>query len=112
MGASIASLCCMVDTNRPLCLCSNAHFRSRFEAAIVSIRRQGENLQGKLGDVQLAPGDELLFDAGAGFDEHAEVVSDNLESVKEDGEQHAREFMFAFSVEGASFFVHDGLALL
>jgi hypothetical protein len=81
--------------------CRNAHFRSRFDAAIVSIRRAGESLQGKFGDVTLQAGDELLFDAGGAFDEHSSEVVANLDKVQEDGGQQEREFMFAFSVDRA-----------
>ncbi|MEX1221483.1 MAG: SLC13 family permease [Idiomarina sp.] len=42
-------------------------FRARFDAAVVAIRRDGHRLTGKLGDVQLQPGDFLLLATGPDF---------------------------------------------
>jgi len=42
-------------------------FRSRFDAAVVAIHRAGENLQGKLGEQSLRPGDVLLVLADRDF---------------------------------------------
>ena len=42
-------------------------FRSLYNAAIISISREGARLAGKLGDVRLRPGDTLLVEADHGF---------------------------------------------
>lgn len=42
-------------------------FRASFDAAVVAIRRDGENLSGKLGEVLLKSGDFLLLATGASF---------------------------------------------
>jgi di/tricarboxylate transporter len=42
-------------------------FRSLYNAAIISISREGARLTGKLGDVRLEPGDTLLVEADQGF---------------------------------------------
>lgn len=45
----------------------DSDFRGKFDAAIVAIHRNGENLSGKLGDVILEAGDALLLFAGRDF---------------------------------------------
>ncbi len=42
-------------------------FRSTYQAAIISISRDGSRLPGKLGDIEFRPGDTLLVEAGPGF---------------------------------------------
>ncbi|WP_251976376.1 SLC13 family permease [Salinicola avicenniae] len=42
-------------------------FRTRYHAAILSISRHGQRMQGKLGDVKLQPGDTLLVEGGRSF---------------------------------------------
>jgi len=42
-------------------------FRARFDAAIVAIHRNGENLSGKIGDIVLKAGDVLLVFSGSDF---------------------------------------------
>ncbi|WP_368733725.1 SLC13 family permease [Glutamicibacter soli] len=42
-------------------------FRSRYEAVILSISRNGEMLRGKIGDVRLRIGDTLLMETGTNF---------------------------------------------
>ena len=42
-------------------------FRSRFDAAIVGIKRDGERLSGKLGTIKLQAGDSLVLAVGADF---------------------------------------------
>jgi di/tricarboxylate transporter len=44
-----------------------AGFRSRYNAAIVAIHRNGARLQTKIGDVKLEPGDTLLMQTGPHF---------------------------------------------
>lgn len=43
------------------------NFRSRFDAAIIAIHRNGERVSGKLGEVQLVAGDVLLLLTGQDF---------------------------------------------
>jgi K+/H+ antiporter YhaU regulatory subunit KhtT len=90
----------MCITARLLWSCREAQFRARFHASIVSIRRQGHKLQGKLGDVKLQPGDELLFDCGDDFSESSPIVKANLTLIGLVKDEHVREFMFAFKVQG------------
>ena len=42
-------------------------FRARFDAAVVAVRREGEKVSGKLGEVRLQPGDFLLLATGPDF---------------------------------------------
>ena len=42
-------------------------FRSRYDAAVLAVHRNGEKLKGKLGKIILHAGDVLLVSAGAGF---------------------------------------------
>lgn len=42
-------------------------FRARFDAAVVAIRREGQQVSGKLGDVRLQAGDFLLLATGPDF---------------------------------------------
>jgi di/tricarboxylate transporter len=42
-------------------------FRSRYNAVIIGIARNGERLRQKIGDVQLRPGDTLLLESMPGF---------------------------------------------
>lgn len=42
-------------------------FRARFDAAVVAVRREGERVSGKLGDIELKAGDFLLLATGPDF---------------------------------------------
>jgi di/tricarboxylate transporter len=44
-----------------------ARFRSRYNAAVIAVARNGERLRGKIGDIQLQAGDTLLLEAHAAF---------------------------------------------
>jgi len=44
-----------------------ARFRHRYNAVILSVARNGQRLKGKIGDIQLQPGDTLLLEAQKGF---------------------------------------------
>jgi len=44
-----------------------ARFRHRYNAAVLSVARNGERLEGRLGDVVLQAGDTLLLEAQKGF---------------------------------------------
>jgi len=45
----------------------SAGFRARFDAAVVAIRREGETLSGKLGDIVIKSGDFLVLAVGQDF---------------------------------------------
>ncbi len=46
-------------------------FRSRYNAAVIAVARNGEKLRQKIGDIVLRPGDTLLMEAHANFvDQH------------------------------------------
>lgn len=49
-------------------------FRSRFDAAVVAIRRDGQHLSGKLGDIKLQAGDFLTLAVGPDFYKHDNVA--------------------------------------
>jgi hypothetical protein len=83
------------------CDCRDANFRGRFQASIVSVKRQGQKLSGKLGDISLRAGDDLLFDCGDGFDKQSDLVKNNLQLIGLVPNEEYREFMFAFSIQGA-----------
>jgi len=78
-----------------------AHFRTKFHASIVSIRREGHKLDSKLGDVVLRGKDEILFDCGDEFDEASDTVQQNLMDIGVVENESEREFMVAFEVLGA-----------
>lgn len=43
------------------------HFRTRYNAAIIAVHRQGARVRAKIGDIAFAPGDTLLLETQAGF---------------------------------------------
>jgi len=47
--------------------CANRGFRSAYNAAIISISREGQRLEGKLGEVRLRAGDTLLVETDQDF---------------------------------------------
>lgn len=51
-------------------------FRNRYNAAIVAIHRNGERIQGRIGDIELKSGDLLLLYAGTDFYNRVEVYRD------------------------------------
>ena len=51
-------------------------FRTRYDAAIVAIHRNGERLSGKIGDIKLSQGDLLLLHAGRNFEERVDLLRD------------------------------------
>jgi di/tricarboxylate transporter len=53
-----------------------SEFRTRFDAAIIAIHRNGERLSGKIGDIKLFQGDLLLLFAGPNFEERADLNRD------------------------------------
>ncbi len=63
----------------------DANFRSRFDAAIIAVHRNGEKLRGKIGSIELRTGDVLLLIVGKGFYKRQENTNDFyfLSSVNE-----------------------------
>ena len=51
-------------------------FRTRYDAAIVAIHRNGERLSGKIGDIKLSQGDLLLLHAGRQFKSKVDLLRD------------------------------------
>lgn len=47
-----------------------AHFRSRFDAAIIAVHRHGEHVKDKIADIRLAAGDTLLVETSEDFFTH------------------------------------------
>lgn len=47
----------------------DARFRTKYNAAIIAVHRQGERIRSKVGDIVLTPGDTLLMAAPPGFGE-------------------------------------------
>jgi di/tricarboxylate transporter len=45
----------------------DGQFRSRYEAVVIAVARNGERLRGKVGDIQLRAGDTLLLEARPSF---------------------------------------------
>ena len=62
-------------------------FRSRYQAAVIAVSRQGEQVRGKLGDVVLQVGDTLLLEAHRAF---AAV------------QRHSRDFFLVSEIPGAT----------
>lgn len=44
-----------------------AAFRTAYDAAVIAVHRNGERVPGKIGDIELRPGDTLLLQAARGF---------------------------------------------
>src|SRR5262249_51943672 len=44
-----------------------SRFRSRYGAVVIAVARDGQRIVGKIGDIELEPGDTLLLEAEAGF---------------------------------------------
>jgi di/tricarboxylate transporter len=51
-------------------------FRNHYRAVVLAVGRNGERLQGKLGDIRLRPGDTLLLEAHSSFLEERRVSRD------------------------------------
>ena len=49
------------------CTLKEADFRRRFQSAVVGIHRNGEQVEGKLGNIKLKPGDLLIVVSGKGY---------------------------------------------
>lgn len=59
----------VVSSNSPLVNQSvrASRFRTRYNAVIVAVHRQGRQVQGKIGDIELRPGDTLLLETHHNF---------------------------------------------
>jgi di/tricarboxylate transporter len=59
----------VVSHNSPLVgrTVRKSQFRTRYNAAIIAVHRNGEHINAKIGDIVLKPGDTLLLDTHAGF---------------------------------------------
>jgi di/tricarboxylate transporter len=60
---------CVVSATSPLVGSSirDSRFRTRYEAAVLAVHRNGELLGGKIGDMVMRPGDTLLVEAAPSF---------------------------------------------
>lgn len=68
-------------------------FRNTYDAVVIAVAREGERLKGKLGDIELKPGDTLLLEADPGFEaRHRNSRDFLLVSALEDStpRRHAR----------------------
>jgi di/tricarboxylate transporter len=55
------------------CTLKKAGFRARFDAAVVAMRRGGEQISGKLGEVKIRAGDNLVLAVGPDFTQHRNI---------------------------------------
>ena len=55
-----------------------SRFRSQYDAVVIAVARGGKRIAGKIGDIELKPGDTLLLVAGNEFIERHENSSDFL----------------------------------
>lgn len=46
-----------------------ARFRTRYNAAVIAVSRNGQRLPGKIGDIEMHPGDTLLLEAHPSFEQ-------------------------------------------
>jgi di/tricarboxylate transporter len=53
-----------------------SNFRNRYDAAIIAIHRNGEKISGKIGDIEINPGDVLLLYTGKDFGNRVELYKD------------------------------------
>ncbi len=63
-----------------------SHFRTRYDAAVIAVYRDGERIQGKIGDIRIAPGDALLLQG------HPDFVARH---------RNDRDFLLVSAVDGA-----------
>lgn len=81
-----------------------ANFRKKYDAAIIAIQRNGETLQGKIGEIQLKEGDLLLLVAGPDFSRLQEIEQDFfiVSKIKEvDNIPAWKKFVFFISLGSA-----------
>ena len=92
-------------------------FRNVYDGAVIAVARNGERVRGKLGDIELEPGDVLLVEAEPGFGERTRNSRDFLlVSALEDStpRRHAKASLAVFiliaMVALATIGVYDMLA--
>lgn len=80
---SIVPVQATIKRNAPIAgqIIREIRFRTRFDAAVVHIRRDGKQLEGQLGRAELRAGDEVLMSAGGAFDSASEDASANFTDV-------------------------------
>lgn len=73
-------------------------FRTRYDAVVIAVGRNGQRLKGKIGDIVLRPGDTLLLETGDDFVERM---------------RNSRDFLLVRGIEGAATPRHEraGVAL-
>lgn len=69
-----------------------SHFRTRYDAAVIAVYRDGERIQGKIGDIRIAPGDALLLQG------HPDFVARH---------RNDRDFLLVSAVDGARPLRHE-----
>ncbi|KAF5840821.1 hypothetical protein DUNSADRAFT_15363 [Dunaliella salina] len=79
-----------------------AGFRGRFNAAVVAVRRNRKRVEGKIGDIVLLPGDELVLDTGLGFSQSSPDVMDNFDDMEYVDSSGEKEYLSAFVVPQGS----------
>ncbi len=67
-------------------------FRTLYDAVVIAAARNGERLGGKLGDIEIRPGDTLLIESRSSFLDH---------------HRNSRDFLLVSEVRGASVPRHD-----
>jgi len=63
-----------------------SHFRTRYDAAVIAVYRDGERIQGKIGDIRIQPGDALLLQG------HPDFVARH---------RNDRDFLLVSAIDGA-----------
>lgn len=87
-------------------------FRNTYDAVVIAVAREGERLKGKLGAIELKPGDTLLLEADPGFAEkHRNSRDFLLVSALEDStpRRHARAPMAVVLLAGMVALAASGL---
>jgi di/tricarboxylate transporter len=84
----------VVSHNSPLVgrTVRESRFRTTYNAAIVAVHRNGEQVKAKVGDIRLRPGDTLLLDTHRGF---------------VDGYRNSDDFYLVSAVDGATHVRHE-----
>lgn len=83
-------------------------FRALFNAAVVALKRDGEKLSGKLGEIELKPGDYLILAIGEGFSTRDSLDSNFYFLSEIETEELLTGFKEKLSILG--FFMAIGLA--
>lgn len=70
----------------------DAKFRSQYDAVVIAVARNGEHIEGRLGDIELHAGDTLLLEARPAFVQQ---------------QQHNRDFLLVHPLQGEAVPRHD-----